>query len=577
LTLIICEDRQRILEAQGHVLVTGGPGSGKTTIALVKAKKRIDEGLSPGQTVLFLSFSRAAVARAMETSRVLIPGALQDRLSIETFHSFSWEIVRAYGYLLGAPRRLRLLPPHDESALRNGEREENAGWAVQREQLFRVEGRVVFDLFAPKAHDLVSQSTRIRQLFASRHPLIVVDEAQDTAEDQWQIAKLLAEESQLLCLADLGQQIYDFRPGVSAERLTDIMGALNPLRVNLKGQNHRSPGTEIIAFGNDILSGTARGSPYRGVSHHKYNPRPEHRDRKLRQSVGIVNSMVLKAAGARPQSIAFLATWGRGVEIIARALTGNGGEKLIEHRVMLDEAPILLSSRLVAFLMEPRGPGPELIDLADALDIAASVYRSKGGATNITQAERLTLSALRAREGKAPKKNGVGDHLLRTLRRLPAHAPTGDPARDWNGVRGILHGSGSRPLAEIAAAAGQLTTLQSGRRLAVALADLWQTEGSYAGACRALDAALAESQILSGRDDLRGIHVMTIHKSKGKEFDAVVILGDSNNSPLIARGEGAPYPRSRKLLRVGVTRARHHVFLLTDAVAPPALLDGHRL
>ena len=70
---------------------------------------------------------------------------------------------------------------------------------------------------------------------------------------------------------------------------------------------------------------------------------------------------------------------------------------------------------------------------------------------------------------------------------------------------------------------------------------------------------------------------MTAHKSKGKEFDAVVIFDDSNSCPLIYCHEPAPYRRSRKLARVAITRARHHALILTDASRPSALLDGHRL
>ena len=52
------------LEADGPVLVTGGPGSGKTTLALLKAQRQI-ASLEPGQEVLFLSFSRAAVRQVL--------------------------------------------------------------------------------------------------------------------------------------------------------------------------------------------------------------------------------------------------------------------------------------------------------------------------------------------------------------------------------------------------------------------------------------------------------------------------------------------------------------------------------
>lgn len=88
MTLTICEKRKQVLSAAGHTLVTGGPGSGKTTIALLKALSRIDTGLKNGQSVLFLSFSRAAVARIIETAKKEIPRDKQKLLNIQTFHSF---------------------------------------------------------------------------------------------------------------------------------------------------------------------------------------------------------------------------------------------------------------------------------------------------------------------------------------------------------------------------------------------------------------------------------------------------------------------------------------------------------
>lgn len=71
---------------------------------------------------------------------------------------------------------------------------------------------------------------------------------------------------------------------------------------------------------------------------------------------------------------------------------------------------------------------------------------------------------------------------------------------------------------------------------------------------------------------------MTIHKSKGKEFDGVVLIHIGNSiSPLSPDCEKAPHAKRRKLLRVGITRARHDVLLLTDAYSPRIVLDGHGL
>lgn len=574
---VLDEDRERILAADSHVLVTGGPGSGKTTIALLKGEKRIREGLAAGQSVLFLSFSRSAVGRILEASRIQLAKELQNQLAIQTFHSFFWEVLRSYGYLLGAPKHLRLLLPQDERALRNGATDDDPAWRRESERLFQQVGSVAFDLFAPKVHELFKKSGRLRDLFASRYPLIIVDEAQDTAEDQCHSVRLLASKAQLICLADLEQQIYDFRPGVSAKRLTQIMHALRPMRIDLESANHRSPGSEIVKFGNDILLATPRGRGYKGVSRKAFRPDRETRDRAIRSSIGMVSDKVQKSLGVPPRSIGVLATWGRGVNIITKALTGNGVTNRIPHRVLIDEAQVLLASRLVAYLLEPRKVAEhELADLAEGLELAAAVFRAKNSTSSLSQAKRFSDQAAQANTGKAPKAKAVGSILLNILRKLREHRFTGDPRRDWLEARKELAEAGTPALSTIGKLAEQLVAFQRGHTIATGLAETWQSQGNYAKARDVLDSALAQDQLLFGANDLDGIHVMTVHKSKAKEFDAVVILDDANSCPFVYCKEKAPFPRSRKLLRVGITRAKHHVLLLTDLFNPSPLLEPQR-
>jgi DNA helicase-2/ATP-dependent DNA helicase PcrA len=578
--LVICPDRQRVIDAIGHVLVTGGPGSGKTTVALVKALRHIEQGdLMPGQVILFLSFSRAAVARVIEASHREIPKSARSFLIVQTFHSFFWEILRAYGYLLGAPRLLRLLPPHDEKALRHLFEDRGESWERERERLFREEGLVAFDLFAPKVLELLRGATRIRDAVCSRFPIIVVDEAQDTDSDQWEIIKLLAERSQIVSLADLEQQIFDFRPEVSPERVENIAGALRPLRVDLQAQNHRSPNSEIVRFGNDILLSTPRGAPYSGVSRLHYHPRRDNRDMAIRRSVGIAYRRAEQAAGRPIESIAVIATWNRGVNVIARALTGDGEGDLIAHHVVIDEAPVLLASRLVAFLLEPRADHDHrLEELATGLDLCAAVFRAKGGAGDLNLGQRLCAAAVDCRAGRAPRRASIANGLLEVLDALRGHGFKGEPAADWLFARNMLGNSNAAPLRLISGFAEQLAALQRGRRISAAFTALWQSRSNYAGARRALDASLAEEQLLAADSRIGGIHVMTAHKSKGKEFDAVVIFDDPNSSPLVdQRRDPSPHRRSRKLARVAITRARHHVILLTCVIEPCPLLLGHNL
>lgn len=65
---------------------------------------------------------------------------------------------------------------------------------------------------------------------------------------------------------------------------------------------------------------------------------------------------------------------------------------------------------------------------------------------------------------------------------------------------------------------------------------------------------------------------MTLHKSKGKEFDAAILVegqfvakffddSDEKDKPL--------YRAARRLLMVGITRARHRVAIVRPRGAPP--------
>jgi DNA helicase-2/ATP-dependent DNA helicase PcrA len=104
-------DKQReIMAAVGHLLVTGGPGSGKTTVAILKAAD-ITNQLRTGQLVLFLSFARATVSRVIEAieHEQQIPRDQQRRIEVDTYHSFFWRILKTHGYLVGLPRRLFIL------------------------------------------------------------------------------------------------------------------------------------------------------------------------------------------------------------------------------------------------------------------------------------------------------------------------------------------------------------------------------------------------------------------------------------------------------------------------------------
>ena len=152
---------------------------------------------------------------------------------VDTYHAFFWRLIKTHGYLLGLPRRLNILTPHNEavalSEIRNDYKTDDKLSTAERAEkkprehavrlrLAMEEGLVCFDLFAKFAGQLLHGSNKIRRLIANAYPTIILDEFQDTAPDQWRVTQALGRDSDLLALADPEQRIFDFI-GADPERL----------------------------------------------------------------------------------------------------------------------------------------------------------------------------------------------------------------------------------------------------------------------------------------------------------------------------------------------------------------------
>lgn len=557
--------RDQILGAEGHVLVTGGPGCGKTTIALRKALQRIDDGLLPGQRVLFLSFSRAAVARVLQASRVHLPREARDLLEVQTFHSFYWNLVRSHAYLLGAPRPLRLLLPQDEPGIR-GRGMSDDEWRVRTETLFLEEGRVAFDLFASKALELLEKCEDLRRVVAARYPLIVVDEAQDTGICQWRAIALLAADAQLICLADLDQQIFDFVKDVSPQRLQDIVGELKPLVVDLGSENNRSRGTDILELGDDILRGRLKKSEYAGATLDWFWHTD--RDTAIRDSLRAVAEAVLESRGELPGSVAILTRTNKGVAAISSALRGGEGLSPIAHEVAIDTTLVALSTRVVAGCLEPIDDTWKTLSML--LELTADFFGANGTVGGAETAARLRRYALDADNQKVGRGR-VAKALARVVDGLVAEPLTGSPPTDWLRVRRDFERSGVPELQKVAEQVVYLMTFNRGRAIVESLNEAWTLLG-YRDAREVIERVVVQDMLVNGAEKPSGVHVMTMHKSKGKEFDAVVLVHIGHSSTFGQSDEPPLDYSRRKLLRVGITRARYHVHFLMDRNSHHCLL-----
>ncbi|WP_242015444.1 hypothetical protein [Pseudomonas nitroreducens] len=140
---------------------------------------------------------------------------------------------------------------------------------------------------------------------------------------------------------------------------------------------------------------------------------------------------------------------------------------------------------------------------------------------------------------------------------------TADPSEDWLHLRGLLASSTAEALRQVATDARYLRLLHRGSVLRTNLGALWRAQGGYKGAEEAVRSALMQENFAGAQKDWRGIHLMTIHKFKGKEFDEVIIYDGLYQR--IAKAPLDPKICAQDLLalRVGVTRAIRRTTILT--------------
>lgn len=144
----------------------------------------------------------------------------------------------------------------------------------------------------------------------------------------------------------------------------------------------------------------------------------------------------------------------------------------------------------------------------------------------------------------------------------------GDPVHDWRVCLAVLDGVAG--LQEIAKQVRMVRLFRATDALGQGLANLWLSAGNYQTATVLVKRVLDQERLIPFEDDPRGCLLMNIHKSKGKEFDGVLLVEGAFESLFYDYGrEPPPFIQSRRLLRVGITRAKTRVVIVRFAKARP--------
>lgn len=589
----LTKGQRDIMVAGGHLLVTGGPGSGKTTISILKAAQIAERDLRPGQRILFLSFARATVSRVVEAIEYeqQIPPAQKRLIEVETYHSFFWRILKAHGYLIGLPRRLDILTPPGEAIALSSVRSafpprkltegkkaaKKAAEEAERARLATEDGRVCFDLYAPYVGTLLHGSARIRRLVASMHPVVILDEFQDTNEPQWRVVQALGDICRLIALADPEQRIYDWL-GADPARLDHFRKVFAPTEVDLSTDNHRSAGTEITLFGNDVLTGKFRQNAYKGIHVEVFDPFPNPAMTKLVTTVYRARERLVDA-GIGNWSLAILVPTKKMTRLVSDALRQPpAGMTEVPHSAIIELEGAILGADIIALLMQPADDR----DFGEFIDLMCNYFQGKGGdepsqgalkeATNIRKAYNEWLACQAA--SKTVRRNSILLKMIAVYEQARAVVLTGDPDKDWRAVRQVLEDGGCKRLQEIAEEVRNLRILERGRALRQELSQDWRDNDGYRNALSITRRAFIQEHFSTNAKPEAGVVVMNMHKAKGKQFDEVIIF---EHWPIKQKGQ-PPYngdrivrlnskdqidDQTRQNFRVSVTRGKRRTTILT--------------
>ena len=558
MSIVLDEKRKAILDSDRHILVLGGPGAGKTTIALLKAKTLFPTLLA-GQKLLFLSFSRSAVRQVLKGCQELLTTEERRVIEVKTYHAFCMEFLQSYGRLLIGKAVYIITPTKERIAKSQFE----GNWENERKRLAHQDAKYCFDLFASGVAELLERCTALRQLLASCFPIVIVDEFQDTDNGQWRIINALASVTRVLCLADKDQRIFDYRDDIDPRRIDILRQEVNPEVFDLGEENHRSPRGGILRFADAVLN--------------NISPLPKVNDVRIvhcwnNAFAATVHAAVmwtfsqLRKMDVDDPCVAVLARSNPLVAQISSILSEQheyNGRVLspVNHSVVWDSELSAAAGAVVASILEWSNTNSD-IQVANTLESIVHFYELK----NATSPSKATANNIRKFREAAKNVLKKATPRINAAKELVAAFKDGidfigDPVHDWREARKLLDNISY--LNELYREARMVRLFRATDAVGSGLADLWLQFGHYGGARVLVSNTLEYERLISADHEPQGCVMMSMHKSKGKEFDGVVIVEAKFSGVFYDENrEQPPFERTRRLLRVAITRARTYVTIV---------------
>lgn len=581
----------------GPLLILAGAGAGKTKTIVHRVLNLIKSGINP-HSILAITFTNKAakemrdrVGRLLDEDKNLnLPISMRERPFVSTFHALGVHIIRENAALLGVSRHFSIFDRADskravkdalaELGLAN-DSNDPAGilsaisrakgdgmvlsdyrnkpgndyrarivagvWEKYDAALAR-EKALDFDDLLLKTMTLLKENTAVRGRYANVWSHIHVDEYQDTNGVQYEIVRALAAARRNLCVVgDIDQNIYSWR-GATIDNILNFEKDYPEAKVIILEENYRSTKTILAAANNVIKKNALRreknlftknGAGEKISLTANYTETDESRD-----IADACRDLIEKGTNARDIAVLYRANFQSRVleesflkkEVPYQVL----GVRFFERKEVKDVLSFIRAS----------------LNRDSASDLVRIINVPPRGIGKATMMKVLTHDASGLSRAMAQKI----DDFSKMLDEIRDVALSKKPSEL---VKFILSRTGVETAArKNAEEEEKLENMRELASVARTYDDLPPGEG--------VEALLANAALATDQDELAedkdAVRLMTVHASKGLEFDCVFIAGlEQNLFPHERMGEDeltqAEEEEERRLFYVALTRARKKIFL----------------
>ena len=592
--------REAVLENSRPLLMLAGAGSGKTRVITTKIAYAIEALKIPPYRILAVTFTNKAATEMKERVEALLPDNPDVKdCNIRTFHSFGAWLLRRFGSEIGLENNFTIYDDDDSLSLLASiypsykkrelepimkrishakDRMLSPGDAMKRfhadllfkqmyeryEEKLRAVGNLDFADLIGRSIELLRDAPHVQEWIHSRFAMILVDEYQDSNTAQFLLLKLLVgPETFVGVVGDDDQSIYRFR-GAEVKNILTFASSFPKARTIKLEQNYRST-TQILDVANSIISKNADRHDKNLWSARKGGRKPklfyvhdeEDEARRivtlLREDRNYNSSAVLYRTNA--QSVPFETVFKRyGIPYkVVGALQFYEREEVKDALALLylltnpkDEVSF---RRIINKPARGIGPGSvgKIIGFApqtggDLLQAAASAVQNRTLSPKAAQGAELAVRLID--EGR---KLIVDGNLV-------------------DGVTFLINESG---LYEYYRELDLLNTTQKVANLEALVNAISVYEPSFDGLVAFLEQLTLDRTTL-GTDDPRdrdGVTLITMHNTKGLEFDRVFVTGlEEGLFPGRKNEREEDIQEERRIFYVAVTRARNELYLFSSKV-----------